>query len=387
MRPEDYQPPLTWRGHAWRLAVMLLISGVLWGARAQIQWEQARWLFVADLTLGALSFVAVWWRRSHPVAVATFVNVASILSSSAMGPVTLAMVSLSTRRRWREIVPQAVLAVAAGVISEEFVTVPEPDAPLLFRYGVLLALIATMIGWGLYIGSRRELLASLRARAALAEAEQDAEVRRARSVERARIAREMHDVLAHRISTVSMYAGALAYRDDLPPEQIRETAATIQETSRLALTELREVLGVLREDPGDAEPEVPQAGASDLDGLIDENRRSGMRIDYACTADLGGLAPARGRTLYRCVQEALTNARKHAPNTPVTVRVTGGPDHGIDLRVENPLPLKADIVDPPRSGFGLVGLAERVHLSGGRHTVTRTDDDHFVLHVWLPWQV
>lgn len=386
MRPEDYQPPLTWWSHAWRLLLMVIISAFTSGTRLKYQWEHAPGWLAVEVGLGLFGYVVIWQRRRHPVAVATATNLATIFSSLVAGPATLAMVSLSTRRRWREIAPQAVLAVVCGAVSQEFFDVPGTEGPMLQRYIILVAVVAMMIGWGSYLGSRRELLASWRARAILAEAEQDAEVRRARSVERARIAREMHDVLAHRISTISMYAGALAYRDDLPPEQVRETAATIEETSRLALTELREVLGVLREGPGDADPELPQAQASAIDALVDENRRNGMRIDLVCTAEFGGLAAARGRTLYRCVQEALTNARKHAPDTTVSVRITGDADRGIDLVVDNPLPLGGSSDEPPRSGFGLVGLAERVELAGGRYSATHTDDRRFILHVWLPWQ-
>ncbi|MEE3852812.1 histidine kinase [Gordonia sp. LSe1-13] len=385
MRPEDYQPRLSAASHVWRLALMLLISAVAWGSRVGYQWEQARWWFVADLTIGLLTYVAVWFRRSHPVAVATFGNLATVMSASAAGPATLAMVSLSTRRRWPEIIPQVVLALVCGVVAEEFFNVPDVAEPWILRYGIMLTVIATMVAWGMYIGSRRELLASWRARAILAESERDAEMRRARSVERAQIAREMHDVLAHRISTVSMHAGALAFREDLGRDEIRATAQTIHETSRLALTELREVLGVLREGPGDADPESPQAVPADLDALIEDNRRNGMRVEYLCTADLSALSPAVFRTLYRCLQEALTNARKHAPAATVTVRIKGDESTGVDLLVDNPLPLRAETVTPPPSGLGLVGVAERVALSGGRHSAVHTDDRHFVLHVWLPW--
>jgi signal transduction histidine kinase len=194
----------------------------------------------------------------------------------------------------------------------------------------------------------------------------------------------MHDILAHRISAMSMSAGALAYRTDLTGEQVRETARTIQETSHLALTELREVLGVLREGPGDAAPEEPQ-NAPDLMALVDEAQRLGMRVDARCEIDPAALPPTIARTLYRCVQEALTNARRHSPSAPVTMHIRGGPDHGVDLLVENPLPLTAGAASPA-PGYGLVGLAERVGLHGGRQSATVSDDKRFLLHVWLPWQ-
>ncbi|MDV7174312.1 histidine kinase [Gordonia amicalis] len=392
MRPEQYQPPLTWTGQAWRLAAMLSLSVTVFATRADYLWNEVRWWFFVDIALGALSYAVVWWRRRHPVAVTVFTNVVAMVSTLSLGPAVLALVSTATRRRWREIIPLTILCVAANVIAVQFFATPEEeDDPVLVQYLVLGAMTAAMVFWGMYIGSRRELLASWRARALASEAEQQAKVQQARSLERARIAREMHDILAHRISAMSMSAGALAYRTDLTGEQVRETARTIQETSHLALTELREVLGVLREvlgvlreGPGDAAPEEPQ-GAFDLVALVDEARTLGMRVDARCEIDLAALPPAIARTLYRCVQEALTNARRHAPSAPVTVQIRGGPDHGVDLLVENPLPLSAGS-SSPAPGYGLVGLAERVGFHGGRQSATVGEDKRFLLHVWLPWQ-
>jgi len=386
VQPEQYQPRLTWAGHAWRLAVMLLVSAAAFGSRAEYLWNEVRWWFFLDLALGTLSYTVIWWRRRHPVAVTAFTNLVGMVSATSLGPAALSLVSVSTRRRWREIIPLTVLCVAASVVAIEFFGTPaEADDPVLVQFAVTVAVTAAMVSWGMYIGSRRELLASWRARALASEAEQQAKVQQARSMERARIAREMHDILAHRISAMSMSAGALAYRTDLTGEQVRETAKTIQETSRLALNELREVLGVLREGPGDAEPEEPQSGLPDLNALVTEARALGMRVDFTCEIDIDALPPAIARTLYRCVQEALTNARRHAPHTPVTVHIRGGVDHGVDLLVENPLPVSAPAT-APNPGFGLVGVAERVALSGGRQSVTVSEDKRFLLHVWLPWQ-
>ncbi|MGW6033216.1 sensor histidine kinase [Gordonia terrae] len=385
MRPEQYQPPMTWTGRLWRLAVMLVVSGVAFGTRAAYLWDNARWWFVIDLAFGVLSYIVIWWRRTHPVPVTTFTNIVGMVSSTTLGPGLLAMVSLSSRRRWVEIIPQAALSFGAGMIALTFFATPaEQNGPIIVQYAVTAVATAAMVAWGLYIGSRRELLASWQARALASEAEQQAKVMQARSLERARIAREMHDILAHRISAMSMSAGALAYRSDLSGEQIRETAQTIQETSHLALTELREVLGVLREGPGDATPEEPQ-GVPDLSALIEEARRLGMRLESRCDIDVSSLSPGISRTLYRCVQEALTNARRHSPSAPVTLHIRGGPEHGVDLLVENPLPLSMGS-NASSPGFGLVGLAERVQLHGGRQSATVSEDKRFLLHVWLPWQ-
>ena len=236
----------------------------------------------------------------------------------------------------------------------------------------------------MYLGSRRELLANLRERAETTESEQAARIAQARTAERTRIAREMHDVLAHRISMVTMHAGALSYRDDLSPEQVRETADIIQENSHQALVELRQVLGVLREDPGDADPERPQPSAVDLAGLLDDARAAGMNV----VSELGpveAIPDSLGRTAYRVVQEGLTNARKHAPDTLVSVDLTGGPDDGLTITVRNPLRLGSEPLDVPDSGLGLVGLAERAALVGGRLRHGVTSDREFKLTAWLPW--
>src|SRR5690606_22698735 len=118
-----------------------------------------------------------------------------------------------------------------------------------------------------------------------AEAEQAARVAQARIAERARIAREMHDVLAHRISTVTMHAGALAFRDDLAADEVRRAARVIESNSRLALVELRQVLGVLREDPGDAAPEPPQPTATSIESLVEQFRTAGMNLQWTPQVD------------------------------------------------------------------------------------------------------
>ena len=192
---------------------------------------------------------------------------------------------------------------------------------------------------GFYVGGQRELLATLEARAMTAEREQAARVDQARTAERGRIAREMHDVLAHRISLVAMHSGGLVYRDDLTREQTVETAEVIRDNAQLALAELREVLGVLRDgDPG-AAPERPQPTLAALPELIDEARAAGNPVTCALTlssrgaaeGDLGALPESTSRSAYRILQEALTNARKHAPGLPVRLEIGGRPGERLVL--------------------------------------------------------
>lgn len=378
-----YQPELRRWSHVWRYVLVLVISGVSWFEAAQWQWHHSRWWFWSDLALGVASLVMLAWRRRFPVLVAIATNAMTAVSWSAGGPAVLAMASLATRRRWREIIPVALVGLAAGVILEA--NNPIGTQPIGFTAPLIVLLIGVTTGWGMYIGSRRELLATLRERAETAEAEQHARVTQARTAERSRIAREMHDVLAHRISLVTMHAGALVYREDLDAESMRATARVIQDNSHQAMVELREVLGILRDGPGDADPELPQPSARDLPELILEAQRSGMRVVADERIDLDGVPDQLGRTLYRVVQEGLTNARKHAADTLVTVTIGGGPAVGASVQVRNPLRVGEGRTLTPASGLGLVGLTERTALAGGRlsHRVSPAGD--FVLEAWLPW--
>lgn len=369
----------------WRYTLVLAISGFAWFEVARWQWENLRWMFWVDLALGVATFALLPLRRRYPLAIAIVTNAMTFVSWTASGPATLALVSLSTRRRLREIIPVGLLGLAAGLVLES--NHPVNSEPIGFLIPILVLILAVTIGWGMYVGSRRELLATLRERAETAEAEQAARLAQVRTAERARIAREMHDVLAHRISLVTMHAGALVYREDLDAEQIRATARIIQDNSHHAMVELREVLGLLRDGPGDADPEQPQPSAKDIPGLVDEARRSGMRIVSNSDLDVFAVPDPLGRTLYRLVQEALTNARKHAPNTLVTVCLAGGPADGVSVEVRNPLLVGTPAPAPPQSGLGLIGLTERTELAGGRLTHHICGGGEFVLEAWLPWPV
>ena len=208
------------------------------------------------------------------------------------------------------------------------------------------------------MGSQRQLVDSYRERALTAEREQRARVAQAQAAERTRIAREMHDVLAHRISLVAMHAGALGYRRDLSAEEQATAARSIEDNAHRALSDLRAVLGVLRDPlhPAGAAPERPQPGLDDVATLVGEEVAGGMRVRLSNRVE-GDVPAGTGRTAYRIVQEALTNARKHAPGTTVEVEVDGTPADGLVVAVRNAAPVGH--VAPaalPASGLGLLGL-------------------------------
>ena len=385
--PEQYNPPLTWKSHAWRTALVVAISAVLWPATAAAQWHQARAMFWADLALGVCALVLSFYRRRWPFAVASALSVVGAFSVSASGPGVLAAVSLATRRQVWQIIVVGVLGLA-GALVFPVVSPSATSSPWWINVGFGLVFSVAFLVWGMYLGSRRELMWTLRDRAERAEAEQELRVDQARSTERARIAREMHDVLAHRISLISMHAGALTYRTDLGAEQMRETAELIQTKAHEALTDLRQVLGVLRSDEAAAVGRrEPQPTFDDLGELIREAEQSGMRIQYDDRVLDAVEMPERvGRTTYRIVQEGLTNARKHAPGVAVLVHVGGSPADGVSIKIRNPARSAHHNGSPttPGAGLGLVGLGERAKLAGGR-LESRREGGSFELSGWLPW--
>lgn len=384
--PDQYNPPLTWRAHAWRTACVLVFCGVFWSMSAPAQWHQARWLFWLDPSLGLVALALSFYRRRWPFGVAVATSVMGSVSVTANGPGTLADVSLATRRvTW-----QIVVILLLSLVTSASIPMLQPGSeagPVWIDFVLgLLSAIAMLVG-GMYIGSRRELLWTLRDRADRAEAEQARRVEQGQLNERTRIAREMHDVLAHRISLIAMHAGALAYRTDLTADETRMTAELIQATSHEALTDLREVLGVLRDGETGGAGERPQPTFADLSALVLEAEGAGMSIQYDDKVLAAAEMPDQvGRTAYRIVQEGLTNVRKHAPGVTVVVQMTGSPAEGVSIRIRNPArsPHAFGVVPTPGAGLGLVGLGERAKLAGGRLT-TRRDGGSFELTGWLPW--
>ncbi|MFL6173189.1 MAG: histidine kinase, partial [Marmoricola sp.] len=206
--PEIYDRPLTRWGQVWRMLLALLISAGAWANIAVHQWEHHQLWFWIDLTGGLVAFVLTQYRRRWPYPIALILTLFGFFSMSAAGPAVLAVVSLCTRRELRQIIPIAVLNIIANQVYSIYDPTSE-SSPAWVTFAFTIVLTVAVVAFGMYVGSRRELVWTLRERAIQAESEQELRVEQARSGERERIAREMHDVLAHRISLVTMHAGAL----------------------------------------------------------------------------------------------------------------------------------------------------------------------------------
>ncbi|MEV0459649.1 sensor histidine kinase [Catellatospora methionotrophica] len=372
----------------WAVDVALFVAAVLIGLSVYDLEAAGRpvpeLIQFADLVAGTVLCLALFWRRRIPLALAVATALAGAFSPLSGGAAIVALLTLGARGR-----PGAVLAVGAvhGLLSPLYLHL-YPDAELSFWPSVAWTwlVLAAITAWALFVGARRQLVHSLRERAVRAEAEQELRVAQARQLERTRIAREMHDVLAHRISLLSLHAGALEFRPDAPPQEVARAAGVIRDSAHQALQDLRAVIGVLRtpDEPGD-EPERPQPTLSDLPGLVAESRSAGMRVQLTQQLPEPAALPAHaGRTAYRVVQEGLTNARKHAPGAAVQVAVAGEPAQGLTVEVVSRGPV-GGAAGIPGAGTGLVGLAERVSLAGGRIEHGRTPAGDFRLWTWQPW--
>ncbi|MET7933214.1 histidine kinase [Streptomyces sp. NPDC005322] len=340
------------------------------------------WWRAADQTVGGLGCAAVLLRRRWPVWLAVALLLAGTQAHYLTGPAMVAVFTVAATRPWRATAWVAALIFAQfSIFLWEIPEMPENRAGSALTY---FALIAGTIGWGLFRRSRQQLIASLRERAELAEADAELRAERARQEAREEIAREMHDVLGHRLSLLSVHAGALEFHSSAPRAEIARAAGVIRESAHLALRDLREVIGVLRAGP--TEGERPQPELPDLARLVAEARAAGGRIELTGPPDEPAPPPVVGRTAYRIVQEALTNARKHAPGADIAVRVARGPADRLTVEVCNtPPPGSAPGAGGSKGGGqGLIGLAERTRLAGGELKAGPADGG-FRVSAWLPW--
>ncbi|MEU1212997.1 sensor histidine kinase [Streptomyces sp. NPDC005791] len=338
---------------------------------------------LADSLIGAVSCCALWARRRWPVGIAVALTTLSLVEPVAAGAMLIGLFSLAVHRPFK---PVALVGAGALVIAPgQPMLRPDPETSFVASTVIGVLLVLLVLSWGMVVRSRRRLVVSLRERARRAETEAALRATQAQRLAREAIAREMHDILAHRLSLLSVHAGALEFRPDAPPAEVGRAAGVIRDSAHEALQDLREIIGVLRA-PGEGDgDDRPQPTLVTLDALIEESRSAGMEVRLDNTVADPTQAPgATGRTVYRIAQEALTNARKHAPGAPVRVTVAGGPGDGLTIEVGNPAP--AEPFEPvPGSGQGLIGLTERASLAGGSLEHGPLPDGGFTVRARLPW--
>lgn len=332
--------------------------------------------------------VMLCWRHQWPVLVTGLTLIPSLLLTADAMAALIALAALAAARRDKVLVMGGVLVYAATslavwrdagwdesiTIFGEFVSNSQPGRGIgtLVTAAVLVAVPLTV---GLLRGTRAELRARERQEAAL-------RFEMTRQEERSRIAHEMHDVLGHRLSLLSLQAGAL---EVTAPETAGDAARTVRSTAKQSLEDLRQVIGVLR-DGRDFHLQGPVPTLADLPTLVAQTRQAGVWVSLTVMLDQATAAPPQvGMAVYRVVQESLTNVLRHAPGAPADITVRGGPGVGVALEVVNPLPPPGSGGRTPGSGSGVTGMSERVTALGGRVNIGPTASGAFVVQAWLPW--
>ncbi|WP_202862504.1 sensor histidine kinase [Antricoccus suffuscus] len=321
---------------------------------------------------------SLWWRRAHPVALVVIGIVIIGLTAIYMFAL-IGLFSLAIRRRDRTLVILAMIGIVVSILGST-----RPDRFSAGNTVATIAVILMSVLAGAYIGVRRDLLVSLRDQVTQAEAERDLRAAQARIAERSRIAREMHDVLAHKVSLIALHAGGLEVNSYAEPRAIEQAAHLIGLTARQALADLRGVLGVLRADESPEGSDLaPQPSIGDLPALIESSSQAGVRVELSISDGLD-VPEVVGRTAYRIVQEALTNVHKHARRAATQVSVSGVQGTAVTVEVRNALPVSVDTL-LPGAGAGLIGLRERVELLGGQFVSGETPEGGWLVKASIPW--
>jgi len=264
----------------------------------------------------------------------------------------------AVRARRAALIAAALLSVAAVVASRHVLPGGWAESSI-----ALIACVVAALGLGLYSAARHALVAELRERALRLELERDQQGQLAAAAERARIAREMHDIVAHHLTAIVALSDGAAAQVRRAPERAEAAMAEVASTGRLALRDTRQLLGVLHEDHGAAEL-APLSADSSVDQLIERVRSTGLAVRYETAGDSSVASSALRLCVYRVIQEALTNTMKHAGREArATVRVQYAPSEIRVLAEDDGQGTAA--MPPPPSGHGLEGMRERVMAFGG----------------------
>lgn len=328
-------------------------------------------LEIAGLAGSAIvASVALLWRRRWPLLPLLVATVVSLLPSpfngGALLPLLAALYALGAYAFGRTVWIGFGVAALASLVSG--ITGSDPTGELTWVgiitagvFTVLSSLVAVLIG--ISVRGRRRYVAALIARAEDLARERDQEAQLVSAAERARIAREMHDVVSHGITVMVTLAEGAAAQAKRDPERSAETMRRVADTGRGALTEMRRLLGVLAE-PGDVSPRAPQPGADDLTALVERFRETGLPVRLS-TSGPPLSDPGLALTVHRIVQESLTNVLRHAPaadRVEVAVAHEGG---DVTVTVDDDAVVHASPLTIG-AGRGLIGMRERALVHGGR---------------------
>jgi signal transduction histidine kinase len=342
---------------------------------------------VVGLALLLVQVLPLLWRRSHPSLVLLLVGgafAARVLLGFSPGIAGFGLlVAMYSVAAYEVRARRLVFLVAAGLgFVAGFIVFGVTGNPRSFAITVpsLFFVAAWLIGD--YLRTRRAYVAQLEERAARLERERDQDRRLAADEERTRIARELHDVVAHDVSVIAIQAGAARAVQASKPEAAAQALGLIETTARETLIELNRLLGVLRGGNGATPDRSPQPGIGQLAGLVEQLRAAGLEVDARVEGEAGPLPPALDLSAYRILQEATTNVLKHARARRIDIRVRYSETMlALDIRDDG----AGDSRNVnSSSGHGLIGMRERVALFGGKFHAGRNRAGGFSVHARLP---
>ena len=345
------------------VAIAMLLAA---GAQVQVWLDGSSWPIEAKLTAALLPTLPLAWRSVAPVPTVALTTggfglavLLGLPADDALVPRLAPMVAVYS---------VGVHAGARGLLAAAVIA-PTPEVGLVVFGDGSLTDLAAIIGFtlgALAVGRAVRVMGfetdMLEERAASLERERDEEARRAVAAERARIARELHDVIGHSISVMGVQAGAVRRLLSPDQERERETLLAVERTGRDAVAEMHRLLGFLRSAEGDAGSLVPPPTLGRVDDLVADMRRAGLDVELQVDGELGDLSPGRALAAFRILQEALTNTLKHAPSAGVRATLLRT---AAELRIEVADDGSAAASAGSAAGYGLVGMRERVALYGG----------------------
>ena len=345
----------------------------------------------ADAVAAAAAFLLLLARRRAPLPVlaltvlgeVAFTVLASypsrVLKVAAL--IAVYTVARTVRRR------TALIAVSATALSLYAVITYATDSAAGPEAGAVLAWTGMFAAVGATVRTWHDYAAAMEERALRAEASKEEEARRRVAEERLRIARELHDVIAHHIALITIQAGVAGHFLRGRPDQAEVALGHIRDAGRTVLDELGPLLHVLRqsgdETTDETQPTEPVPGLSRLGGLLESLTAAGLSVRHRQAGHPRPLPTAIDLTAYRVVQEALTNAHKHGPTAEADLLVDYGPDE-LRIRITNPLDSGPYPAAATGTGHGLTGMRERAHAVGGSLHAGADADGHFCLVVRLP---
>ena len=332
------------------------------------------WPVYPLLAVAALVLIA---RRRFPVAVLA-VSLGTTLAAGAIGPsgmiwIALIVAFFSAVIAGRQLAAAASLAIGYLVSFWPFWQIGDPG-----HASVAVAL--GVAAWMLVMLAAAEFILIRGQRATELARSRGDQLRRQVSEERMRMARDLHDVVAHNISVINVQANTALHLMDRQPERAREALTAIHDVSKQALTELRSVLGVLRSD-GDSAPLSPSPGLGLLADLMSAVRQTGLQPRLQVQGGQRGLPASVDLAAYRIIQEALTNVARHSVSRRPAVLVSYEAD-GVLLQIDDDGPARLQAPGP--AGNGITGMAERAHALGGRLSAGRRPGGGFRVAAWLP---